>query len=74
MSLDFSSALNAFHSYSGRYFLALFLPLPPLLPFVTNAVPYAAMAGSSNFSGLHLFMRVRALWMLLGYALVFPLE
>ena len=51
---------------------------PPffLLPFapVTNAVPCAEMVGVSNLSGLYSFIRVGALWMLLGYASVFPFD
>jgi hypothetical protein len=32
------------------------------------------MVGASNLSSLYSFIRVRALWMSVGYPLVFPFE
>ena len=74
-----SSELSAFHSAALRYLppaAALFL-VPFFLasePLVANAVPCAGTVGVSNLRGLYSFIRVRALWMSVGYASVFPLE
>jgi hypothetical protein len=72
MIFNFASGLSAFYLASCRYF-APFLPLSPWPP-VTNAVPCAGMTWASNLSSLYLFIRVKALWISLGYASVFPLE
>ena len=74
-----SSELNAFHSAALRYLPPAAAPLLLFIflvsePLVANAVPYAGTVGVSNFKGLYSFIRVRALWISVGYASVLPFE